>query len=228
MKPISLLTSLFLSYICLAWHADFTIAAAPKPDDKIKIERADPVVEVKEFDPAHPPNPAPPLEPGEAAVCVYRFEIEGDIRYTYRERPATAKPKDPAIKSWEATVDSMSINLALKVTIWLPTGAGERLTAHEHGHRQIAEAYYARGNEIARGLAAKIVGQKFIAAGTDPQMVIGKQIAAMNSNITGSYLSAINQPCAKSQKLFDELTNHGTKASPTTDEAVKKSLEPEK
>ena len=207
------------------------VAAPPKPDDKIKIERAAVVVEVKEFDPAHPPNPAPPLEPGESAVCVYRFEVEGDIHYTYRDRPGAAKPARPgeaAIKSWEATVESMSINLALKVTIWLPTGAGDRLTAHEHGHRQIAEAYYAKADAVARGLAAKIVGKPFVVAGADPQAVIGKQVAAMNLNICAGYLNAMNRPCDKAQKVLDELTHHGTWASPTTEEAVKKALEPAK
>lgn len=222
MKPISRFTIALMGLL-----VQLSVADAPKADDKIQVERTEATVEVKKFDPARPPNPGPQLEPGEAAVCVYRFEVEGDIRYSYRERPVAkgAKPGGPAMKSWEATVDSMSMKLALKVTIWLPVGAGERLTAHEHGHRQIAESYYAKADVIARGLAGKIVGQKFVAAGADAEAVIGKQISAMNSNVTSGYLSAINGPCDKAQKLFDEMTRHGTKASPTTDEAVKKVLE---
>jgi len=205
-----------------------SVLAAPKGDDKITIERADTAVEVKEFDPAKLPDPPPPLEPGEAAVCVYRYQVDADIRYSYREKPGSAKPAkagEAPVKTWEVSVESMSVRLGLQVTIWLPTNAGKQLTDHEHGHRRLAEAYYARADDIVRGLAGTIVGQKFVTAGVDGPAMIKKKIGAMNSHICDSYLKALNEPCDKAQKMFDDLTAHGTKASPTTDEAVKKVLE---
>src|SRR5207237_5052545 len=127
----------------------FLAASVARADEVVKVERAEAAVEYKRFDPGHLPEPPPPLENGEQAVCVYRFDVETDARYSYAQ-PADA-PKGPV--AVEVKVVGMNVKLKLTVTIWLPKDAPEQLVAHEEGHRAIAERFYAGAEKTARLLA---------------------------------------------------------------------------
>src|SRR6476659_6239567 len=70
--------------------------AATAPAEAVKVEKAEVVVEYKRFDPHNLPDPPPPLNPGEAAVCIYNFGVQVDSRYRYAAPPAT--PKGEAMK----------------------------------------------------------------------------------------------------------------------------------
>ena len=199
--------------------AVIVLLALPAPAE-VKVEKAEPTVEYKEFDPKKPPVLDPPFKPGEAAACLYRFEVDADVAFATRPRRAVPGTKgEPPV---DVVISGLTVRLKLAITIWLPTGATDRLKEHEEGHRRLAEAYYAKAEAIAKAQAAKVDGKKFVAAGLEKAKA---EITAMNKTVCDGYLEAINRPCDVAQKVFDELTDHGVKKSPTTDEGVKLALE---
>ncbi|HSI32410.1 MAG TPA: hypothetical protein VK986_02380, partial [Tepidisphaeraceae bacterium] len=137
------------------------IAALPATAE-VKVEKAEPTVEYKEFDPKKPPVLDPPFKPGEAAACLYRFEVDADVAFATRPRRAVPGSKgEPPV---DVVISGLTVRLKLAITIWLPTGASDRLKEHEEGHRRLAEAYYAKAEQYARAQAAKVDGKKFVAA----------------------------------------------------------------
>lgn len=192
----------------------FVSAAGPA----VKVEKADVAVEYKRFDPRHLPEPPPPLKPGEAAVCVYNFGVEVDSQYSYHE-PAEAPAADKPVKL-EVTIEEVSVRLSLGVTIWLPKDAEESLTAHEEGHRRIAEHYYASADRLAKGMASKLVGQKVTGEGKGLSAAGRAAVDRVNQKLCDDYLAAVNQPCERAQVAFDRVTDHSRKDKPTAEEAV--------
>jgi hypothetical protein len=204
---------LMLGIVSAAW------ADQAKP--AVKVEKADVAVEYKRFDPQNLPDPPPPLKPGEAAVCVYHFGVEVDSQYSYTEPGGTgqAAPNGQPVKL-EVKVEEVSVRLSLGVTIWLPKGADNGLTAHEEGHRRIAEHYYASADALANGLATKLVGQKVIGEAKDLHAAGRAAVDRVNQKLCADYLAAVNQPCERAQGAFDRLTDHSRNERPTAEQAV--------
>jgi hypothetical protein len=205
------------------WGIKLT-AEPPKPatDAPVKVEAADVAVEYKRFDPRKPPDPPPPLKPGEAAVCVYKFGVEVDARYSYRA-PAPGAPRaaKDAPTRVDVKIEGVTARLSLGVTIWLPADATPALTAHEEAHRRIAEHYYATAGAVAKELASKLVGQQASGEGKDHQSAAKAAVDEVNQKLCKGYLDAVNDPCERAQEAFDRLTDHSRKPKPTADEAVK-------
>src|SRR5687767_8750335 len=63
---------------------DLRAQAPAKKDDPVNVEKAEVKVEYKTFDPRNLPNPPPPLTGDEAAVCVYSFGVESNVKYSFR------------------------------------------------------------------------------------------------------------------------------------------------
>src|SRR4051794_15639708 len=80
--------------------------AATAPAEAVKVEMGEVAVEYKRFDPHNLPDPPPPLNPGEAAVCIYNYGVQVDSRYSYAAPPAT--PPGEATKL-EVTVERVSL-----------------------------------------------------------------------------------------------------------------------
>jgi hypothetical protein len=189
---------------------------AAAAEDAITIEKNKPAIEYKRFDPAHLPDPPPPLEKGESAVCVYQFEMNANGRYSYAGPPLPADaPADIEVK-----VERMTVTVNLKVTIWLPKNAPPLLEAHEEGHRQIAEAFYADAEKVARGLATKVVGSKVKGQGKDMQSAGNDAMNKACQKLLDDYLAALNAPCKTAQDAYDRMTAHGINQRLTAKEAV--------
>ena len=184
----------------------------------VAVEKAEPKVEYKYFDPKNLPDPPPPLEAGEAAVCVYRYGVQVDSKYTYR---APATPVKDGVTKLDVKIDRVSLRLSLAVTIWLPENATPRLKAHEEGHRQIAQHYYATADAVARGMAEKLIGRSASGEGKDAQAAGQAAVERVNQALCDRYLDALNVPCERAQAAFDRLTDHGRKERPTAEEGVK-------
>jgi hypothetical protein len=192
-------------------------ARTARADEVVKVERAEPAVEYKRFDPAHLPEPPPPLENGEQAVCVYRFDVETDARYSYAQ-PAEGAPKGPV--TLDVKVVGMNVKLKLTVTIWLPKDAPEKLLEHEEGHRAIAERFYAGAEKTARLLAVKRLGRTFRGEGKDAESAGRAAMEGMSTSYCDDYLKAVNGTCERAQGVYDRVTDHGRRGSPTAKEGV--------
>jgi hypothetical protein len=202
----------------------FATVAMAADDETVKVEKGKVAVVYKRFDPAKPPDPPPPLEPGSAAVCEYQFAVETLGQYTTdplaMADAAAAAANGRAAMRVEARVQRMTVRLQLNLTVWLPNGAAKTLGEHEEGHRQIAEAFYADAEKAARAAAARTVGAKFDGEGRDARAAGQAAMARANKQICDDYSAAVMAPCARAQAAFDRLTEHGLKASPTAKEAV--------
>src|SRR6478735_6812264 len=122
------------------------LCGAARAAEAVKIEKAKVKVEYKTFDPKHLPDPPPPVEKGESAVTVYGFGVETDLQYTYGETP---RGGGGGPVTMDFRMERVTLKLSMTITVWLPEGANEQLKAHEEGHRQIAEIFYADADKAA-------------------------------------------------------------------------------
>jgi hypothetical protein len=195
--------------------------AARGAEDPVVIEKGEVKVEYKTFDPKNLPNPPPPLKGEEAAVCVYQFGVESSVKYGYRA-PAD-RGAGPVATNVELA--GVTVRLSLSVTIWLPNNATAQLKAHEEGHRTIAEHYYKGADAIARAEAKKVVGRKIPIRANDLEAAAKAEIEKINKGLCDRTMAAIEGPCGKAQDVYDDVTDHGRKAKPTSEEAVKVAIE---
>jgi hypothetical protein len=208
--------------VVLAGSGFVRAADAPAPSaEPVKIEKAEPAVEYKRFDPKSPPDPPPPLKAGEAAVCVYNYGVEVDSRYSYSPQPAAAKGEATKL---EVKIERVSVQLSLTVTIWIPNDATEVLKAHEEGHRRLAEHYYATADAVAKKIATGMIGQNVTGEGKDLESAGRAAVDQVNQKLCDDYLASINGPCERAQEAFDRLTDHARKAKPAAGEAIEMAI----
>jgi hypothetical protein len=208
-------------FVVLVWMVLGAWTALAAEEDSVKVEKGEVTVEYKRFDPEHLPSPPPPLEKGEAAVCVYQFGVETDVRCTYSV-PAgaagAAAPKGPV--KLDVKLTRVTVKLSLGVTIWLPKDADARLTAHEEGHRSIAEHYYASADRGAREVAQRVAGTTVKAEGRDASAAVHEAIDGANKRLCDECMAGLSKPCERAQRAFDRLTDHSRKEPPTAKEAI--------
>jgi len=185
----------------------------------VTVVRKDVEVTYKTYDPQHMPDPAPPLSPGESAICLYRYGLATDMRYTFT-KPAAAAGAGSGPVSMDFKITRMTVTLTLSVTIWLPADPPAQLRAHEEGHRAICEAFYADAERVARGLAEKEVGRVVRGTGKDVEAAGRDVIGRVTTRICDAYLAAVHKPCDEAQDIYDDATAHGRNARPTSAEAV--------
>ena len=198
-------------------------AQAPaKKDDPVKIEKGEVKVEYKTFDPRNLPNPPPPLTGDEAAVCVYSFGVESNVKYSFR---APANRQGTAAVATNVELGGVDVRLSLSVVIWLPTNATPQLKAHEEGHRTIAEHYYKDAEQIARRHARPLVGRKIPIRASDLDAAAQAEMEKVNRQLCDKVIAELEGPCTKAQDVYDDITDHGRKAKPTSEEALKTSID---
>jgi hypothetical protein len=176
---------------------------------QIVIERTDPVIERKSFDPKDPPSEMPKLDPNEAAVTQSFFGADSRVGGEVVAQDKAGGESKSSIK-----VDTVQMTLRLRITVWLPSNANAKLTKHEDGHRQIAEHYYKDAEMFARTEAQKLLGQTISATGADAQAAGDNALKRAAEELGQRYLGQTDVPCGKAQALYDKLTAHGTNAVP--------------
>ena len=172
-------------------------AAAAAAD--IKVTRNPTSVSTKTFDPKRPPADMPPLTRDEAAVTQSKFacgvKLDVEISQTGDEKPI-------------AKIAGVDATLRLEIIEWLPKDATAKIRAHEEGHRQISEIYYAPAEQVARDLAAKYVGKTLDIPGTDEKQTQPIIQRAANQ-FCQEYLGKIEVPSQAAQEKYDQFTEHG-------------------
>jgi len=141
----------------------------------------------------------PPLKGDEAAVTRSKFacgvQLDIEISQVGNEKPI-------------AKIAGVDATLKLDVVEWLPTNATKKIKAHEDGHRKIAEAFYARAEQIARDLGEKYVGRAIDLPGINAEE--NKPIIQRVANeFCQEYLAKLEQPSEAAQERYDQLTDHG-------------------
>lgn len=182
-----------LSFVLLA------LACPAGAGAQVNITRKAPLVQTRTFDPKDPPREMPPLKPGEAAVCESKYACQVEVEVAI----STAPGEKPTCK-----VTGIKSDLGLVVIVWLPRGASQKLRAHEDGHRQISELYYANAEQVAKSLGEKYIGKELeiASAETDDTRPV---IQRVGHEFCQQYLGTIEAPSEKAQKRYDELTDHG-------------------
>jgi hypothetical protein len=156
-------------------------------------------VERKVFDPARPPSDMPALPPGEDAMCVYEFACTTEGR---------AEGRKSFFRRAKASILSLTVHSALKVTVWLPNTANSKLAAHEQGHVDVCEHYYSTAHAIAERLCREAVGEfstKSPRTGVDAEIAFAK----VQRNLVQKFIHETAHHCYFAQDHFDELTRHG-------------------
>jgi hypothetical protein len=149
------------------------------------------------FDPENPPADMPQLAPGELAVCDSNFLSNANVGGDAHETDSMH-----AI----VTVTSVSVNLQLNVTIWMPANVSQHVVEHEDGHREISEHFYRDADKLAAKIAAPYLGKKFEISGTDLQAELSKALQKMGTEITDAYSTQLNPN--PTQLRYDAITDH--------------------
>jgi hypothetical protein len=186
----------------------------------VQIQKADVKVEYKRFDPDHLPTPPPPIDKGEAAVTLYRFDADVFSKYRYTQ-PGHA-PAGP-VKT-DVTVDRITVKLSLSVTIWLPENASKELAAHEEGHRWIAEKYYEGAEKVVRPMAQQCVGKRLKGEGRDAKTAARSANDAMTTRLYREYVDTITASCQRAHDVYDKVTEHGQAVRPGPKEGMERAL----
>lgn len=199
MRRIILLGALLVAVIFGSWlvwrssssHRQSGVALAPAIT-KQPISFAS-----RTFDPENPPSDMPQLAPGELAVCDSNFLSNANVGGDAHETDTTH-----AI----VTVTSVSVNLQLNVTIWVPGNASQHVIEHEDGHREISEYFYRDADKLAAKIADKYLGRTFSISGTDLQAELSKALQKMGGEITEEYSRELNPN--PTQLRYDSITDH--------------------
>ena len=166
---------------------------------EVEVSRKPPTAVTKTFNPKKPPREMPPLRAGEAAVCESKFLCQVQV-----EVEVSTAPGEPP----ECKITGVKSELRLDVVIWLPTDGTAKIRAHEEGHRQISEHFYARAEEVAQKLAEKYVGQSLEIKSAEPADT-RPVIQRVANEFCQEYLGAVEVPSEKAQMKYDQLTDHG-------------------
>ena len=163
--------------------------------------------------PRHPPKELPPLTPPEAGVCLSNFSCEANVGI---EGPTEFVANRPT------RVTLVSVRLRLAIVIWTIAAPPPKLRAHEEGHREIAESYYARAKDVAEKLAAGLIGRA-LAVPVDDSPAMKQAIGKLQEELLNGYQRQISLRSKVAQVQFDLITQHGANSVPES-QAIPRAL----
>ena len=174
---------------------------------EIAVTVEPPAVARVEFDPREPPREMPAGLEG-AGLCHNVFEIEASIVSSIEAVSPTIVRARPA---------ELDLITRLRVTIYTPKGAPQKLLAHEEGHRTIGEYYYANAESAARDAAMSISGRVFEGHGADraaAEQAVGELVLAA---LKDEFMGRTHARSAAANERFDAITEHGLAAVSAAD-----------
>jgi hypothetical protein len=155
-----------------------------------------------------------PLDKDEAAVTTSNFRCEVEISCRTTERGAQR----------DAQVEAVTVKVGLSLIVWLPVrGNTPKLTAHEEGHKQIAQMCYEEARRVARDAAAPLIGRRYDFSGID-ERESSRIINEAAQEACRRYMSGIAEWSAQVNQEYDKITDHGRNPVGEQD-AVKQAFE---
>ncbi|HEV8603845.1 MAG TPA: hypothetical protein VGQ99_00680 [Tepidisphaeraceae bacterium] len=195
-------------------------ASSTHAADAVKVNKAPPAIEHRSFNRAHPPADMPPLEGEEAAVTKSVFGIESEFSVEVLSQNNRNGKTFAKIK-----VAGVTVNLTLRVTIWVPQDAPKTIIDHEEGHRQISEYFYKDADKVARNIAQKYIGQTYQGEGTDADAASRAALDKVLDDLSQGYMAQIQGISVKANEIFDEITVHGRNQKISVEKAMKQSID---
>jgi hypothetical protein len=186
----------------------------------VKINREPVSVEHRKFDRNNPPADMPPLEPQEAAVTKAVFGIGTELSVQ-----GLAEQKRGGKTIQRAKIAGITLNVSLKITIWVPTDAPRTIIDHEEGHRQLSEYFYKDAEKIARTVAQKYLGKIYEEQGNDPQAANQAALNKAIEELSQMYMAQTQNPSVRANVIFDEITQHSRNQKISVEKAVEQSIE---
>src|ERR1041384_2985871 len=183
-----------LKQIVTGWLL-FTCTAASREESPVVVDQHPPQVQTKYFNPADPPKEMPALKHNEAAVTQSQFGIGSAMEVTIIQQHW-----DDAQERVTSRVDKIKVTLDLKIIIWLPENANDKLTAHEEGHRRVSELFYRDAQEKARILAREWVGKELQGKGKDVKSAANAAMEKAMSQINQRYMATVSAPSSQAQE----------------------------
>jgi len=175
----------------------------------VKVTRKPVEVEHKTFDRNDPPKELG-LEK-EGAVTVSEFDLQIGLGIA----PGEKIPQRNGKCQQSMVIQSVNLTLGLKITVWLPDNATDKLKAHEEGHLLMAEKVYAeRADKAARAAGALIDGRRMTAEADncdDVDKAMEQTIGEANKKVYHAYLTKTADVSARAGEIYDDVTKHGTR-----------------
>jgi hypothetical protein len=199
-RPFALLSALATAFLALG-----PLSAR----GAVTVQKKPAVVERKTFDPNDKPAEMPPLSSGELAVTSSQFDCATEVQLV----PRRSKTRDGR-HSMSYTVHGVKMMLELKVVIWNPANASEKLKAHEEGHREISEMIYKTAEVHAKAAAQKLDGRRIVGEGDTPDAAREAADEAMqeaNRQVCEEYMDLTSRAGVRVQNIYDDLTAHGAR-----------------
>ncbi len=182
------------------------LATTPLPGS---ATRKPAVIERKTFDPQHLPTPAPPVTESENGACVAESSASANFDYQTISRKRTPTGAEATIR-----VQSVHVNLALKITIWLPKDSPEWLKEHEDLHLEITQRIYAGADKVAVAAAQRCAGQTFVGTGKDAAAAEHNALERAQAFLSEGYKPQADDAWVRVDQLFDDITMHGYRNTP--------------
>ncbi|HTO04033.1 MAG TPA: hypothetical protein VL069_10045, partial [Opitutus sp.] len=185
MKSILIAAALVLSALAVA--AESTSGGVVIKVEPTKVTR-------RTFDRQNPPAEMPKLTPPEVGTCAYSFGCATEV-VVRGTRGRTAK------------VTGVEVSTRLTITIWTPQDGPPKVLAHEEGHREICEIYYAPAESIARELAKREIGRTLSVSVRDTAAAEA-ELKRIQNNLIAEFMRETAARCDFAQARFDAITQH--------------------
>jgi hypothetical protein len=122
-------------------------------------------------------------------------------------------------------VTNVTVDVSLKITVWLPNDATKVIADHEEGHRKLSEYFYKDAEKIARNIAQGYVGKIYEGEGSDTEAASRNAIDKAINELSQKYMGQTQSLSVKANAIFDELTQHSRNQKISVDKAMKESID---
>ena len=162
----------------------------------------------------------PHLGPGEDAVTVSSFRIQASL-----DSEVVNHVRSDAGQTATVDVYGLTITLQLHVIVYTPEGVGDKLKAHEDGHRKIAEQIYQeRAIPAAKAAGALLDGKRLTGDGPDWRKAGTNAVTPALQQMAQEYLAHTANISDEVNNTYDALTAHGSNDKPEA-QAIKEAFQ---
>jgi hypothetical protein len=184
----------------------FSLALAPDQNG-VTVQRPPAVCSTRFYDPNNPPPQMPPPTVDQAGVTVSEFGCTALVDGTVVQE---AHQDDQVVA--QVHVDSVRIELRLKITEWISRNAPPKIHNHEDGHRLIAEHFYVHADEVATQIGRDFLDKTVEASAPDAAAAANRALTITAQEIAKRYMRAVRDQSEEVQQAYDRITVHGTNA----------------
>lgn len=177
-----------------------TTPAAPP---SVSVTKLPVRIEYRSYVAGHPPPGVVPSTESAVGICDAQFKTVAQCHALYPRL---------GVKTVTATVQTVEISLMLRVILWLSEGSGPEVREHEETHREIAEHYYAMGEEIGQSSGERVVGKRLTLSAKNSQQALEAALGGITQMIVDDVQRRLSERCSYAQQRFDAITDHGRNA----------------